>query len=291
MFVTDGAFAAYLREDIVVRASTGVDPAHLEGPFFYLQTLGVEFRWWLVLLLPAIWGARLARLGGAPSAIGFCALWSVGIVGGFSCAASKLPWYIYPAYPTLAVVMAFGAREIVRKLPNGTLRVAAATVIAGAVAVEVRASWHAVQRDTMVIDEHRFVRAYSKLESAALVIDERSITRHGRVRARSRFYLEGAPNSTWLERGRLSFPEADIECLYLATGEPHAFPPTEALPWRTVARLRNPDALAGVIWIIGTCDLELPWAQGRDVELHRGLIRADDFETGELRGWASSQEP
>jgi len=289
MLVTRGEFAAFLREDILQRATSGVDPIHLEGPLFYLRSIGADFEWWLLLLVPAVWSLRRSRWGAEVGAIAFLALWSLATVGGFSVSVSKLPWYVYPAYPQLAVVMAFGALEVFRRLRSRALRVVAVVLAAGAAALGLGSTWQAVQADTLVIDEQRFVRAYSELESAALAVDASSIRRHGRLRSWTRFYLEGAPRSSWIERGRASFADTDAECLFIATGEPEIYPPTAATPWRTLARLRNADALAGPVWIVGTCDLDLPWAVDRGLDFHVHLLYASGFESGGFEGWVSEQ--
>jgi hypothetical protein len=167
------------------------------------------------------------------------------------------------------------------------LRVAVIGALSSGAAIDLKATWDFVRQDTMVVDEQLFVRAYSELGSAALVIDARSIENHGRLRSWSRFYLEGAPNSHWFERPPVSLSGPAAECLFLATGEPWRHPPTQARPWRVIGRLHNLDMLGGAIWIVGTCDLDLPWAEDRDEAFFEGLIRAEDFESGDLVGWTS----
>ena len=50
-------------------------------------------------------------------------------------------------------------------------------------------------------------------------------------------------------------------------------------------RSRKPDRLAADIWILGTCDLEVPWALGRDEPVYRDVVHADGFEGADLDGW------
>ena len=123
---TGGNLASILYRDTVVRATESVDPSHIHGPAFYVRQLGADFGLWLLALVPALIPAlALAgrrRLGAdteAPEArrartLLHCALWALAFLVAISLSTSKLPWYLYPAYPALSLVLAGGVRGAVR---------------------------------------------------------------------------------------------------------------------------------------------------------------------------------
>jgi 4-amino-4-deoxy-L-arabinose transferase-like glycosyltransferase len=244
-----------------------------------------DFGPWLLLVIVAVFVIARGGVSGDRRDASFLLVFATVLVGGFSLSASKLPWYIYPAYPALSLVIGYGARELVQARRSVVWRGATILVILGVVVFDLESAWVRVRRDVRVIDAERFVRHYSRLEDASLVIDAPSIKRHGRLRSWNRFYLEGAANARWFDRPPVSVEGVGNGCLFLATGEPWSYPPTVAHPWRPIMKLRKLDKLAGDIWILGTCDLEVPRALGRDDPLWGDLVHADDFETGDLQSW------
>ena len=287
MWVSKGAFASFQYGDLVVRATRGIDQAHLHGALFYPRTLVGDFGPWLLLVLvTAFVVARGGPIGDRRNAA-FLLVFAAVFIGGFALTPSKLPWYLYPAYPALALVIGYGAREVVRAYPSVVWRGATLVVIIGLVVVDLNSAWTAVRRDVRVIDAERFVRAYSQIEDASLVIDAPSIKRHGRLRSWNRFYLEGAPNAQWFSRSPAALESAGRGCAFVVTDEPASYPPTRAYPWRPIMKLRKLDRLAADIWILGTCDLAVPWALGRDESLYGDVVHADGFEGGDAGGWGS----
>jgi 4-amino-4-deoxy-L-arabinose transferase-like glycosyltransferase len=285
MWVSKGAFASFQYGDAVVRATRGVDPVHLHGPLFYPRILFGDFGPWLLLVIVTGFVAVRGAYDGERRDAAFLLVFAAVIIGSFSLSASKLPWYIYPAYPALALVIGYGAREVVRLRPSVVWRGATIMVILGFAIVDLNSAWGRVRRDVRVIDAERFVRKYSRLEGASLIIDAPSINEHGRLRSWTRFYLEGAPNARWFDRAPVTMENTGQGCVFVATGEPSSYPPTAARPWRPIMKFRKYDKLAGDIWILGTCDLDVHRAQGRDETLWGDLVHVDDFETGDLEGW------
>lgn len=78
---------------------------HSEAFYFYIPVLlaGV-FPWTFILLVCAGWLARMKRAVWR-SDLGFPLIWAVSILLFFSAASSKLPTYIFPAFPALAVLI------------------------------------------------------------------------------------------------------------------------------------------------------------------------------------------
>jgi 4-amino-4-deoxy-L-arabinose transferase-like glycosyltransferase len=288
--LTGGQYTRKLYEDVFVRATTGLDPGHLNGPGFYLQRLAGDFGWWLLLLAPALVVVIGFRRRDRDTSARFLSAWVVLVVAGFSVPVSKLPWYIYPAYPALSLVVAVGGRELMRLARWRFFQAALASVLLLLAAIRVAGVARAVERDVTVIDTDRFARSLATLEGAQLVVDEHSIKPLGRLREWNRYYLESVPGVTWVRRKGDRF-EADPDgCVYLACGSPGLNPPSSALPWRPIMRVRTSDPLAAPLWILGTCDLDVPGTVGSDAVFWEGLIAADGFEGGDLRGWESTDD-
>ena len=102
----------FVREHFQRFASKHV--GHPEGPFFYLPILlGGPLPWTLLALPLAGTRAGRAALGGLPrDAVLFLGLWFVVVVGFFSVASSKLPPYVLPALPPLAMLAGAGASRL-----------------------------------------------------------------------------------------------------------------------------------------------------------------------------------
>ncbi len=280
-WVTDGLFIQRLHEDVVVRATRGVDAGHLNGPAFFLESLRSDFGAWLLLVLPAVVGVvRRVRLLESQITAGLL-FWSVGIIGGFSLSVSKLPWYVYPAYPAVALVIAYGAREVFSILATRRHKAMAVMVVLGAVALDLGGAWKTVKADVRVIDSQRFVREYSKLDNATLVVDEPSLNEDGRFREWNRYYLAGAPEVRWFSKSPVRIEPPLAECVFLATGDPLSHLPTPLLPWQVTMKVGRVDSLAPRIWILGTCDLDVPDRVGAGKNIFAHLIRLEDFETGD----------
>ncbi len=174
-----GSAARTLFDDVVVRATEGLDPSHLHGPSYYLRTLGTDFGLWWLAALPALallaWAwVRGRRARGADldlRGLAFVALWGAGWVAIFTLSSSKRAWYLYPAYPAFALLLGRGLDEVVRR-SLGLLRVGrvplAALVVAVAMAagLAVRAQHMdeqlAAQRPPQV-PARRLARAFAQL--------------------------------------------------------------------------------------------------------------------------------
>lgn len=92
---------------------------HQEPFWFYIPVLlGGLFPWSMILadrwkLLPRIWRRRLMP-GKVSQLLLFCLAWAATVIAGFSCISTKLPTYILPALPAVAIMGAFGLTSIVR---------------------------------------------------------------------------------------------------------------------------------------------------------------------------------
>ena len=93
--------SAHFGTHVLGRASVAMD-GHREPVTFYLTRLLAEFHPHLVFLVAALAGMR-RRLHEPPVRLALC--WWGGVFAAFSLAATKLPWYVVPAYPGLALLV------------------------------------------------------------------------------------------------------------------------------------------------------------------------------------------
>ena len=139
---TNGEFLVGFLWDHNVRRATESMEGH-SGPaiLFYPLTLMIGFFPASVFLLPALLDARrqLNVSSRQTAAIVFCVTWIVVVIGLFSVAKTKLPSYVTPCYPALAVLVgSLLERWTARKLAISShwLRLSVAVnVLVGIVAV------------------------------------------------------------------------------------------------------------------------------------------------------------
>lgn len=87
---------------------------HSAGVFTFLYLLPAVYLPWS-LYFPTSLAAlvRAARRGRLPRPLLFCALWAGAVVGFFSLGGSKLPTYVLPAFPPLALLVANALADVV----------------------------------------------------------------------------------------------------------------------------------------------------------------------------------
>ena len=252
--VTHGAFLYALYRNLIPRSTIGVDPYHLQGPLYYLERLFTDFGPWLLLLVPAL--ALRHRLDpAARRAQAALLFWTAALLLVFSSSASKLPWYIYPIYPSLTLMMACGWQVLARSIQRPWKSIAAGIVIVGLV-YEVFLAFEDSERDTRVLDMHRFVRAYEGVPDAALLVDDSSIRARGHFREWNQWYLSGVAGVQWLGEEAVA-PIVAAECLFLVTGDPGSNSIAAGRSWRTLMKVQEVDPREAEIWVLGTCPLDL----------------------------------
>jgi 4-amino-4-deoxy-L-arabinose transferase-like glycosyltransferase len=89
---------------------TGVISSHAGPLWFYLPVVLVGFFPWSGFLPRAIWQAAVARRREAREPadrlLVACACWAIGVFVFFSFAGTKLPSYLFPAFPAMALLVA-----------------------------------------------------------------------------------------------------------------------------------------------------------------------------------------
>jgi len=144
----DPGFLAQMYRDVVVRLVHGLEPAHVSGPLFYPQLL-VDAFGWPGLLVMAV-GLAVALLqppqNDRARALRLTALWALIVLAVASCSVSKLPWYVTPALPALAVMIAAGTRALVARIAiDRRLAMLAVAAIGVTLGDRVWAAWNSTQ--------------------------------------------------------------------------------------------------------------------------------------------------
>ena len=121
MALREGDFWRYFWIVAHVRRFTGEDAQHTEPVWFYVPVvLGGLLPW--SFFLPSVWGGLRGRGEGAlrPASerlfLRFLLVWVVAVLGFFSASRGKLPTYMLPLFPPLALVVGLG---LVRSLGAG----------------------------------------------------------------------------------------------------------------------------------------------------------------------------
>lgn len=107
----------YLRELLLTHHLTrflggGPGRLHAQSAAVYVPALLLGFFPW-ILLLPAAWRARPRREDPA-AFLRFAALWAGVVVAFFSVSRGKLPTYVFPAFPALAILIGAGLERLLR---------------------------------------------------------------------------------------------------------------------------------------------------------------------------------
>jgi 4-amino-4-deoxy-L-arabinose transferase-like glycosyltransferase len=137
-FTFDGTrfFTAMVQYDLLSR-SEGALETNTGGPLYYVERLAYLAPWALVLLVPIVSrAARRGLRGGSWRRSQWVgpAVSALLVLGAFSIAKTKLPWYAYPAFPALALLIGFAiawvSQERVRSVALLTLVAAVVAALA-----------------------------------------------------------------------------------------------------------------------------------------------------------------
>lgn len=258
---TGGRLDQILYRDVVVRATEGVDPRHSHGPTFYLRQLWRELGPWLLATVPAavvVFRGRRAGEDRERAALIRCGLWALTLLAVLSVPTSKLEWYLYPAYPAFALLLAGGTGVAVRwALGWRPVRGVGVALTGVLVAVAVAGLWQrydhledrldATPREPLIA---RYVRAIEQGPPHQVVI-----LRDTAIAPQQLFYLLPLGRRTWSipDSFRTEEPEG---CRYVVrerSALPHA---THPAPGARALPLEWPEPEA---WLLDLDGCLPPW--------------------------------
>ncbi|MFT3790262.1 MAG: glycosyltransferase family 39 protein [Rudaea sp.] len=166
-------FLHQLFRDVVVRMTSGVDAGHLQGHVYYLQLLyrGMGYLW-----VPLAIGTVVALTtgqGARGQALRLTAVFAIVAMALIHCSVSKLPWYITPALPALAVLVAAGVRWIIFRPVSVQWMHASAYALFGLVVLvpRISAAWAIANKPPVTIDMQRIARVIRNTPEARFHLD------------------------------------------------------------------------------------------------------------------------
>lgn len=176
---------------LIRRHTAGIDPTHLHGLLFYPGVLAAAFGFWLLaLLVPALW----RQVRGSETAL-LLPLWAFVPIALDSLSSSKLPWYLDPALPALALLIGIGVHLGITRVPSRIARTVLIACVAAVLAWRGFAMWRIVHAPPQRMDMHRFALAWRAAEHPALYADDLATpTRYG-YREWNSVYLNALPKT------------------------------------------------------------------------------------------------
>jgi 4-amino-4-deoxy-L-arabinose transferase-like glycosyltransferase len=113
-------FQKMITYDLLKRGSSAIE-GHKEGKLFYLECLlRPEYRYWFVFLLLLLTFSIKSQiknlLSEQKNSIFGISLWIVIPILLFSCASTKLDWYVLPVFPPLSMLIGILGGQIIKNL-------------------------------------------------------------------------------------------------------------------------------------------------------------------------------
>jgi 4-amino-4-deoxy-L-arabinose transferase-like glycosyltransferase len=206
----------YLHFEVAQRLSTGIVETHVHGPGFYPHHLWIGFGWWWVALVPAILGIWRwqARSSARRDAFVLVALAGIAGVAGLYLSASTLPWYLYPAFPALSILLAAGCAILFEWLaPSPLSPVAVVVVVTVAALWRLGFAWEITKQIPPPTVIEQFVAQAHLAPGAPIVIDPPALAK---LSDSSYFYLGALPG---VRNGMVLAGDSD-RCTYVITDRP-----------------------------------------------------------------------
>ncbi len=275
------ALPAFLRQT-VQRFATGLDSGHLHGPFFYAGVIWRDFGPWLLFAPFAFVGAQRR---GTSFATAHLAAWCALLASIASLSVSKLPWYLYPIYPPLALVIAVGAWSLVRMTTLRVVRAGLGLGLAAASAVGLSAIWRQVREPGFRLVSDSVVRALEADPIVTLQVPPPRI--EAGMRVWNRWYLQRARRLA--EQGRMRQTAEGAREVAL-TNSPFAHLGAHGGPWRVVAWIPPDHEHGPGVWVLATFPFRVPGAPRPPAVDPGEVLYTDGFESSTTSCW-SSQSP
>lgn len=240
----DGPIRTRIWGQFFGRHTRAIDPTHLQDALFYPRVVMSAFGWWLlVLAVPLLWrwlrGRELALL---------LPVWAFLPIVVFSLSVSKLPWYLDPVLPPLAMLIAIAICLGIARVRSARLRYVLGAVVAGALAMRIGAAWNAINAAPRRIDMHRIAIAYQSADRPALYADTLDTGPFG-FREWNRFYLDALPKAAPAVPARLD----PSRCSVVVTLRPHPLMRRADFDGAAIRQLRKHDPREADLYLIDRC--------------------------------------
>lgn len=253
----DGALK-FVSLDLAQRASSGIDPIHLQPPSVYLDAAIANFGPF-ALLAPLVLALQSRGFGRRaddepsdfPSFPFTLLVWILVVFTLFGIPRSRLSWYVYPAYPALALATASSLDLLRSRLApfraGRRIFVALLAALCGLRAQALQKAWPEQDPTSLAALQHLL-----DADPNARVYTEAAIARKPeppiRLPSWHRFYLR---RFTIVDRPEL--PEAPPECSFVVTADPLAWRglPQERLVGTTALRGTRPNETQ--LYILDLC--------------------------------------
>ena len=243
--VHDAGARAQMWTQFVGRNTQAIDPTHLHPFTFYPSVVAEAFGVWLVaLILPMLW--RWLRTSETALLL---PLWSFFPIVVFSLSVSKLPWYLDPALPPLALLIGIAVFLGIARLGSRPLRYALGAIVVGLLAMRVVAAWNAINTTPRRTDMHRLLIAYRSAERPILYVDTLASAPF-RYREWNYYYLNLAKNE-W----RTIPPAIDrSRCSVVVTMQPERLVRRVDFAGTELRQLHKFDPREADLYMIDLCD-------------------------------------
>lgn len=169
----DPGFLGQLYRDTVVRVTSGIDPGHVHGRLFYWDILSRDLGYLWIPLACGLYAALAGKQDDRGRALRLTGIYAMVFMALIHLSASKLSWYMTPAMPAIAVLVAVGMRWILSLvLPAAQIHTLAYAALGLFVlAPRLSAAWALVNQPPMVSDMQRIVDAIRHAEGAHIYLD------------------------------------------------------------------------------------------------------------------------
>jgi 4-amino-4-deoxy-L-arabinose transferase-like glycosyltransferase len=254
-----GEYLQVMYIDLVVRAlSTRQPPSTPEGPLFYVESIFRDFGVWILLLAGAalVLGPIRRRLGeGAAIAYIVAAVCSVGIVLLLSLPRSKLEWYVYPAYPGMAIVMAVHLNWIWRAVRKSV--VLRSLLVAGVVVCLCGGLWVSRRhcQEVFTSDMQRFATYCRERGDVEVFVGDDLWDDPWGFREWNYYYASGIPGVRRVVPGDASLNEEGERCRCLITSNPERYLTARTLASSRTVRIAKHDPREKDVFVVevGSC--------------------------------------
>lgn len=244
---------ALLARDIGERARSGLDPGHLRPLSMIVETYWENFGTFaplavagLAVILAADW--RSTRPGTRWRSRWLLAAWIGAAILPVACSVSRLPWYLYPGFPAIALAGGFATRDLLSAARSRSLALAVLVGAGLTLAGGTRVREFVVARPTLdacslaALDRIRRGDPKVHVFADANLGPRRDLP--GNLRGWNAFYIRRFET---LEPPALPSPEEG--CAFLVTHRPEAWIGVGAGLYRA-ARVDLPRAAAGDLGLV-----------------------------------------